>query len=95
MFLVTLIFKEENAIDIKKIRPISLGNNCFKILTKAMTNRLSLIVDRLVSSNQTTFLTGIFIPESVVSAQEKNHEIHSTGRKKLLSKLIMRKPMTC
>jgi hypothetical protein len=50
--------------------------NCrFKIFGKALNNRLSKVIDRLVAFNQTTFINGRFISESVVPTHEIIHDI--------------------
>jgi hypothetical protein len=46
-----------------------------------------LICDRLLSHNQTTFVKGIFILESVIFAHEIIHEATSRGEKGLVIKL--------
>lgn len=56
--ILTLIPKEQDAKEMKKFRPISLGNCSLKIITKAMTNRIAPIGDRIISSNQTAFIKG-------------------------------------
>jgi hypothetical protein len=68
--MIILIPKEEEAISLKKFRPISLINCSFKVFGKALNNRLVAISDRLLAPNQTTFVKGKFILESVVSAHE-------------------------
>ena len=73
--ILTLIPKEENATEMKKFRPIALINCSFKILSKALNNRLISIIDKLISPNQTAFIKGRYILESVVAAHEIIHEI--------------------
>ena len=72
---LTLIPKEENAAEMRKFRPIALINCSFKIFSKALNNRLIKVINRLIYPNQTTFIKGRFILESVVSAHEIIHEI--------------------
>ena len=79
--MLTLIPKEENASEIRKFRPIALINCSFKIFSKALNNRLTRIIDRLISPNQTAFIKGRYIFESVVAAHEIIHEV---ARKKRL-----------
>ena len=60
---VTLVPKEENACTMKTSRP-----NCsYKIFTKVLTNRINRVADMMISSNQTTFIKGRYIIESVVT----------------------------
>jgi mannosylglycoprotein endo-beta-mannosidase len=85
--MITLIPKEEDAKEMRKFRPISLLNCVFKIFTKVITNRFALIIDRLVSQQQSTFLRGRFILESVVCAHEIIYEVHRKKEKGLVSKI--------
>jgi len=41
-----------------------------------LNNRLVVVVDRLIASNQTAFIKGTYILESVVTAHEIIHEVH-------------------
>jgi hypothetical protein len=72
---------------LKKFRPISLLNCSFKIFGKALNNRLIKIVDRLISKNQTTFIKGRFILESVVAAHEIIHDINKNKESGVILKL--------
>lgn len=46
--MITLIPKENDAKEMWKFRPISLLNCCFKIFTKVLTNRLALLIGKLI-----------------------------------------------
>jgi hypothetical protein len=59
--MITLIPKEHEAKTLKKFRPISLLNCSFKIFAKMLNNRLVVVADRLVASNQTTFIKDRYI----------------------------------
>ena len=85
--VIALIPKEPDATSIKKFRPISLLNCSFKIFTKVLTNRLNAVLNRLIASNQYAFLKGRFILESVVTAHEILHPVHSSGQSGLVLKL--------
>ena len=76
--MITLIPKEPEA----KLRPISLINCSFKIFAKALNNRLIRVADRLIASNQTTFIKGRFILDSVVAAHEIIHEVSRKKEKR-------------
>jgi hypothetical protein len=84
--IITLIPKEPNARDMKKFRPISLGNCSLKIISKAMSNRIAPIGHRIISMNQTAFIKSRFILDSAVAAHEVIHEVHS----KKLSGLVLK-----
>lgn len=47
----TLVFipKKENVKDIKHLKPISLLNCSYKIITKMLTTRLSKYIDKLIT----------------------------------------------
>lgn len=84
--MLTLIPKED-ARTMKKFRPISLINYSFKIFSKILTVRLGKIVDRLVSPNQSAFIHGRYILESVVLAHELVHSVHSNEEPGIVLKL--------
>jgi hypothetical protein len=77
---IILIPKQAEATTLKKFRPISLIDYSFKIFSKAMNNRLKALCDRLLAPNQTAFVKGRYILESVVSAQEIIHDAVKSGR---------------
>jgi hypothetical protein len=85
--LVTLIPKENNAKTLKKFRPIALTNCCFKIFSKACTNRMGRCANRLISSHQTAFIRGRYILESMVTAQEIIHDVHHNKEEGIILKL--------
>jgi hypothetical protein len=74
--LITIIPKENDARVMSKFRPISLLNCSYKVFTKVLTNRIGVVADRIVASNQTTFIKGRYILESVVTAHEILHDMH-------------------
>ena len=71
----------------QKFRTISLLNCSFKIFTKVITNRLATIIDRLISYQQSAFIRGRFILESVVTADEIIHEVHRKNDQGLVFKI--------
>jgi hypothetical protein len=85
--MITLIPKENDAREMKKFRPFSLLNCSFKKFTKVLTNRIAKILNRLISFQQSAFIKGIFILESVVTAHEIIHEVHSKKSQGLVSKI--------
>ena len=79
--LLTLIPKEPDADIIQKFRPIALTNCSFKIFAKCLANQLGDIGDEIISQNQTTFIKGRYIVESVVTAHEIIHDaVTKAGR---------------
>lgn len=85
--MITLIPKEIDATSIKKFRPISLLNCIFKVFTKVLTNRLARLMNFLTYSNQSAFIKGRFILESVVTAHEVLHSTFHSGNSGLVIKL--------
>jgi hypothetical protein len=85
--MIILIPKEEGAKSLRKLRPISLLNCSFKIFAKALNNGLEKICDRLLSQNQTAFVKGRYILESVVAPHEINHIAMRAKEKGLIFKL--------
>jgi hypothetical protein len=85
--MLTLIPKEVDATELKKFRLIGLINCSFKIFSKALNNRLVRICDRLIAPNQTAFIKGRYILESVVAAHEIIHEIAKKGESGIILKL--------
>lgn len=74
--MITLIPKEPDATSLKKYRPIASTNCSFKFFAKACTIRMNCCADRLISINQTAFIKGRYILDSVVTAHEVIHEIY-------------------
>jgi hypothetical protein len=85
--MIILIPKEEEARSLKKFRPISLINCSFKVFGKDLNNILVAISNRLLAPNQTTFVKGKFILESVVSSHEITHDAMKNKDKGLFHKL--------
>jgi hypothetical protein len=85
--VLSLIPKVENAIEMKMFRPISLLNCSFKIFSKVMTLRLEKVCQRLVAKEQSAFLYGRYILESVVIAHELVHCIHKSKEPRVIIKL--------
>lgn len=54
---IDLIPKRPNPASINNIRPISLINSSFKLLLKVLSNRLKLVLIKVISVNQSAFLT--------------------------------------
>uniref|UniRef100_A0A803QAN7 Reverse transcriptase domain-containing protein n=1 Tax=Cannabis sativa TaxID=3483 RepID=A0A803QAN7_CANSA len=74
-----LIPKVSSASRFDHFRPISLCNFCYKIISRILTDRLKVVIDRLVSPFQSAFIPGRWIAESSIMAQEV---LHNFKRKK-------------
>lgn len=64
--VIILIPKVKPAVNVKQFRSICLLNVIYKIITKALTIRLTLVIDKVISPYQTSFIPGRNILEGVV-----------------------------
>jgi hypothetical protein len=85
--MLTLIPKVENAMEMKNFRPISLLNCSFKIFGKLLASRLEKFCGRLIEQEQSAFIRGRYILESVVVAHEVVHSLHKTKTSGVIIKL--------
>ena len=63
--IVTLIPKKGVQYEMKNKRPICLLDVIYKIVAKVISNRIGLVADKLISSDQTGFMKGRFIGENL------------------------------
>ncbi|XP_021761146.1 uncharacterized protein LOC110725977 [Chenopodium quinoa] len=75
-FLV-LIPKVDNPELASLFRPISLCNVAYKIVTKAIVNRIKPMMPHLTSCNQTSFVPGRQITDNIVIVQEVIHTMRN------------------
>jgi hypothetical protein len=88
---ISLITKVPDADVIQKFRPICLLNVSYKILTKILAIRLGLIIHKMITDTQTTFMKDRFIMEGIVILHETIHEIHHKKMSGVLFKRLMTK----
>jgi hypothetical protein len=72
---VVLIPKVKNPQRINDLRPISLCNVIYKIVSKVLTNRLKVFIGDIISRNQSAFIPGRLISDNVLVAYEMTHFI--------------------
>ncbi|MCH92961.1 RNA-directed DNA polymerase (Reverse transcriptase), partial [Trifolium medium] len=71
--LIILIPKTSGADTIAQFRPIALANFQFKIITKILADRLSLIASRIISTHQRGFIPGRHISDCVIVTSEADN----------------------
>lgn len=65
-----------------KFRPISLCNVIYKIVAKAITNRMKQILEALISPNQAAFVPKRLISDNVILGFECIHSLNNRRKGK-------------
>lgn len=78
---IVLIPKREDTSDLNDFRPISLISGVYKIITKLLCKRLSRVLESIISEQQSTFIGGRQILDSVVILNETIEDIKKKKRK--------------
>ncbi|GAU23341.1 hypothetical protein TSUD_237950 [Trifolium subterraneum] len=72
---ICLIPKCDNPTSMKDLRPISLCNVLYKMISKVLANRLKCCLDKCVSQEQSTFVEGRSILDNALIATEVIHAL--------------------
>ena len=88
---ITLISKVKNPIYVKDFRPISLIGIHYKIIAKVLANRLSKVVDKIVSHEQSAFISGRQILDGPLMLSEVIDWYKKRKKKMLLFKVDFEK----
>ncbi|GAU26994.1 hypothetical protein TSUD_290460 [Trifolium subterraneum] len=72
---ICLIPKCDNPTSMKDLRPISLCNVLYKMISKVLANRLKFCLDKSVSQEQSTFVEGRSILDNALIATEVIHAL--------------------
>ncbi|GKD17719.1 reverse transcriptase, partial [Tanacetum coccineum] len=78
--LVALIPKTSSPETLSQFRPISLCNFIYKIISKVLSNRLKPLMSAIISPQQSAFIPGRQIQDSMVVAHEAFHYIRHKKR---------------
>jgi hypothetical protein len=88
---LTLIPKEERVTNPKIFRPIALCNVIYKIISKVIALRLKPILPFIISKEQSGYVEGRQIMDSVILVHEVIHSLKSTRTPGMLLKLDLSK----
>ena len=89
--VITLVPKVKEANNVKQFRPICLLNVSFKIFTKLLMGRLTMVADKLIGQAQTAFIKGRYIHDRAVLLHEIMHELRVSKKQGVVFKIDFEK----
>lgn len=80
--LLTLIPKVKDPLIVKDFLPITLCNTCYKIISRAITNRFRPILVNIIDDHQSTFIPSRLITDNILLGFECMHWIRHRKKHK-------------
>ncbi|XP_056698695.1 uncharacterized protein [Spinacia oleracea] len=84
---IALIPKISGPSSITEFRPIGLCNTIYKLITKIISSRLKLVLHRIISPLQSSFIKGRGIEDNVILVKEMAHLFHKAKKRNKLMAL--------
>ncbi|KAL9674087.1 hypothetical protein QQ045_030357 [Rhodiola kirilowii] len=88
VIVITLIPKQAGSSKITEYRPISLIGTLAKVISKAIANRLQVLMDEVISPMQCAFIKNRLLTDNILIAQEVTHYVHSISKQKQVYGLL-------
>lgn len=79
---VVLIPKVKNPTKMTELRPISLCNVSYKLISKVLANRLKVFLPNIIDENQRAFVLGRLITDNIILSSEVFHAMRNNKARK-------------